>query len=396
MDIETELPIDPTEPDPALATVVTVEGNHTDEDAGDSPAQAPAQPHPPFPSPAAPSSKISPRKLAANRANARKSTGPRTAKGKRRVSLNGYLHRPARPSVRLLGLAEARTLRQEPGSAERLYQELIAPYEPAPALLRMHFQDLARLHLELEAWERIRDAQLEHRWQQNDVERRRRYQEMERDLAATAQQQLERGLCQVDDSPAKFKRMAEYFVLLKQHLQRRNFNVSNILSMLYGQKVEPRHDRAQTICIGCQKLMSGKVPDPPRRDLELLIGLIEEEYREAMRTYLLKLDENTMTRFACLAGLGVNTIADQRMQRQGQWLRQAIDRKQKVITDLLKVLRPGPLGARAVTDADGEDPRNFANFEGSKPTNNSESSSSAERLGKSNPPKATRGRRSRR
>lgn len=65
----------------------------------------------------------------------------------------------------------------------------------------MHFQDLAPRHLELEAWERIRDAQLEHRWQQNDVERRRRYQEMERDLAATAAQLLEHGLCHLDDSP---------------------------------------------------------------------------------------------------------------------------------------------------------------------------------------------------
>ncbi|HEY6291200.1 MAG TPA: hypothetical protein VI455_06500, partial [Terriglobia bacterium] len=84
------------------------------------------------------------RKLAANRANAARSTGPQTELGKQRVILN---LQP--PCPRLLGLAHARTLNQEPGMAEALYRRLIAPYEPAPPLLALHFQDLARLCLEL-------------------------------------------------------------------------------------------------------------------------------------------------------------------------------------------------------------------------------------------------------
>ena len=92
------------------------------------------------------SRKASERQLAANRANAQLSTGPRSEAGKQRVSQNAR-----RYGICLLGLAEARTLNQEPGDALRLYHELIAPYEPGPALLAMHFQDLARLHLELEA-----------------------------------------------------------------------------------------------------------------------------------------------------------------------------------------------------------------------------------------------------
>src|SRR6516164_8193806 len=142
-----------------------------------------------------PARRASDRKIAANRANARKSTGPRTQEGKRRVSLNGQKRR----AIRLLGLAEARTLRQEPGAAEKLYRELIAPYEPAPALLASHFEDLARLRLELEAWERIRDAQLEARWQQSDIERRRAYYEMERDLPGKADEILEHGVYSLQD-----------------------------------------------------------------------------------------------------------------------------------------------------------------------------------------------------
>ncbi|HEV2424914.1 MAG TPA: hypothetical protein VGZ29_08810 [Terriglobia bacterium] len=310
--------------------------------------------------------KISPRKLESNRANARKSTGPRTERGKKRARLNGFMRRR---SVRLLGLAEARTLRQEPGAAEQLYAELIAPYQPAPAILAMHFQDLARLHLELEAWERIRDAQLEHRWQQNDIERRKRYQEMQTDLPGTTQDLADRGLCRLDDSAAKFRRQAECLELLKKHLQNRDFDIEHILHVLWGKDLQPVQDRAQIICIRCRKLLPPQdedlgepascppedpgarpswPPEPPgaratrpritKKELQLLIDLVEDEYRVAMNAYLLKLDEKTMTRFECLAGLGATTLEDQRLQRQGQTLRQAIDRKQRVINAVLRML----------------------------------------------------------
>ena len=74
--------------------------------------------------------RISPRKAAANRADAQRSTGPRTERGLDQIVKN----LPALPVARLLGLAEARTLKLEPGAAEALYRKLIAPYEPAPPL----------------------------------------------------------------------------------------------------------------------------------------------------------------------------------------------------------------------------------------------------------------------
>ncbi len=58
-------------------------------------------------------------------------------------------------------------------SGEELYRELISPYQrpgqPAPPMLATHFHDLARLRLELEAWEHIRDAQIEERWRQSAI-----------------------------------------------------------------------------------------------------------------------------------------------------------------------------------------------------------------------------------
>jgi hypothetical protein len=274
------------------------------------------------------------RKIEANRANAQKSTGPRTEEGKQRASQNNQKRR----SIRLLGLAEARTLRQEPGAAEKLYLELIEPFEPAPALLASHFEDLARLRLELEAWERIRDAQLEARWQQSDIERRRAYYEMERDLPGKAEEILEHGVCGLEDSPAKFKKAAEGLDLLKIHLAERNFDMEPILRLLYGKDLDAGSDRARTICIRCRKLMSPKSEPPLSADeFAELTELVDQEQHDALTAYGLHLDEKTITRSGRLARLG-SSREDRWMNLQGERLRQAIDRKQWVITGLLQTL----------------------------------------------------------
>jgi len=285
-----------------------------------------------------PARRSSDRKIAANRANARKSTGPRTQEGKRRVSLNGQKRR----AIRLLGLAEARTLRQEPGAAEKLYRELIAPYEPAPALLASHFEDYARLRLELEAWERIRDAYLEARWQQSDIERRRAFYEMQRALPGKSSEVIESGLYGLQDSPAKFKKTAECLELLKIHLEDRNFDVEPILRLLYGKALDPGSDRAQTICLRCKRLMAQKDQPALSADaFEELKELVDEEQRDALTAYGLHLDQKTITRSGRLALLRSGR-EDRWMNLQGERLRQAIDRKQRIITALLRTLyRPG-------------------------------------------------------
>jgi len=278
---------------------------------------------------------ISERRRAASRANGRKSRGPITPEGKQRVGQNARKF-----SVRLLGLAEAKVLNQEPGAAERLYRELIAPYEPAPAILAMHFQDMARQRLELEAWERIRDAWLEDRWQQNDIERRSRFHQMEQELPLTMKELSEGGLQQQDPSPAKFKEQISALGALKEKLLKRQFDaeLGLLLRHLYGKSLDPRFPRAQTICIRCERLMDPAGADPlSEEQFEGLLDLVAAEEQSALTAYGLELDKRTMTRAACLGRLGP-TRQDLWMNLQGERLRQAIDRKQRVINGLLLAL----------------------------------------------------------
>jgi molybdenum cofactor guanylyltransferase len=291
------------------------------------------------------------RRRAANRVNAQKSTGPRTPPGKLRSSQN------ARISVRLLGLAEARTLNQDLNAAGDLYRQLIAPYEPAPPLLARQFEDLARIYLELEAWERIRDAQLEDRWQQSDIERRQRFYEMDRDLQGTGEEIFKQGLCGQPDCAAKFKRQVDCLGILKNHLLRRDFDMASILHYLYGKDMNPTSDRGQTICLGCETLM-----DPEKRSsvtdgqLESLLNTVEDEEQAALMAYALQLDQKSMSRVARLARLAPSRD-DHWMNRHAERLRHDIDRKLKLILNLLEMYgleeRPGRRSSRASRQGNG-------------------------------------------
>jgi hypothetical protein len=279
----------------------------------------------------------SPKQVAANRANAQLSTGPRTEQGLNRVARN----LPASLSAaRLLGLAEARTLKQEPGVAESLYRELIAPYEPVSGLLAMHFQDMARLQLELQGLERIRDAQLEDRAQQNSLKRRRLYLEMDRELNVAPKEVFEKGLCNLEDSPAKLKMQVDALTVLKAQLQRRDFQaIGPALRQLYSNALAPRHERGQLICIDCQRLMEPTSEPFSDEDLKLLLLLVDREIEDATEAWKLELDEKTKTFEARLAALAP-TREDHWLNVQIERLRRAVDRKQWVITGLLQASKP--------------------------------------------------------
>jgi len=88
------------------------------------------------------SSTLSPARLAANRRNALKSTGPKTAAGKRRVALNG------RPAGTLCSPELERQLRargEDPRDFRRLHCDLIALFRPDDGPEKDGVETLARV-----------------------------------------------------------------------------------------------------------------------------------------------------------------------------------------------------------------------------------------------------------
>jgi len=84
---------------------------------------------------------LSPRRIAANRQNAAKSTGPRTADGKHRSSLNASKH-----GLRARELANAvRELGEDPADFQRLRKDLTSATEPEDLVESLLVDDLAAL-----------------------------------------------------------------------------------------------------------------------------------------------------------------------------------------------------------------------------------------------------------
>lgn len=236
-----------------------------------------------------------------------------------------------------MGLTEVRTLHYEPGAALKLYRKLIAPYEPAPALLARHVEDLARLCLELEAMESIRDATLDHRAQQNTIRVRASYREMDAELGVPPKEVFERGLHDLPDNPAKLKMQLECLAALKDNLVRHEFGkIGPALRQLYGNELNPKSEQAKLVCIDCQRLMDPGNREPfSDQELSELVFLIEQEEQWALSGYELELDRRTVTGSASIARLAPRR-KEQWMYLQVERLRKAIDRKQRVITELLK------------------------------------------------------------
>lgn len=278
--------------------------------------------------------------LTARRANALKSTGPRTELGKLRVTRNMRVTGDMRRNFRrLLGVPEAVFLDQEPGAAVHLYYDLISPYKKVPPLLKMHFRDLARLELELQAWEGIRDAELEHRTEQTALEARRHRFEASREVAATAPNLFDSGLWQQPDSAGKFRDQAECLAILKYDLKQGQFaEMQAILERLYGKELNPEHERGQLICIDCRSLMKQEGFDPlSEHEFQALQKRLDEEEHDVMEAWGIELLEKSISPAARRARLAP-TREDHWMNRQGDRLRQAIDRKMRLTVTLLQVL----------------------------------------------------------
>lgn len=148
---------------------------------------------------------LSPRALEARRLNARRSTGPRTERGKQQAALN-LLHRGAY-SRRL-----ARTLRalgESPKEYRRLLAGLVESHQPATASEAMLVEELAALRWQRRRCERAQAALLAQNRADARQELLRRAVERRRRTWSVAKDAPGDGLRCAPDSHSKFSQLAD-------------------------------------------------------------------------------------------------------------------------------------------------------------------------------------------
>ncbi|MGE5327690.1 MAG: hypothetical protein ACM3NO_11675, partial [Deltaproteobacteria bacterium] len=219
---------------------------------------------------------LSERKLAANRANARKSTGPRTPVGKCRSSMNSLKH--GRYAQRARAIAQE--LGEDPLENQAMVEELIEAYRPANAAERMLVEDIAALRLQRRRSDRAQAGRQACAAEKLELERRRRQLEMRRNAPPEAFAALATlGICRAPDSAGKFKLMREYLQAVLDSIETRQFSRSaaDMLRTIYGKAPDKR---ALELVVAYEKL----VESPPAKTgfdagLEILLAELQQEQR---------------------------------------------------------------------------------------------------------------------
>lgn len=169
--------------------------------------------------------------LEARRHNARKSTGPRSAEGLRRVSRNfpgrrGILARRGRDGSPPL-VKEAATL----------LGDLMEAFEPANPAERLLVEELARLQRRKQRNQEAQEGLI----QKNLGRLRRERSERQRQLTLESSDYPARsaaaaGLLNMEDCPAKFRELARLLNVVKDDVELGNFSgeVEELLEMIYG------------------------------------------------------------------------------------------------------------------------------------------------------------------
>ncbi len=234
---------------------------------------------------------LTPRQLESRRKNARKSTGPRTAAGKRRVSLNalkygGYTGpNTMEQSMVLLG--------ETPQEFHAFRLQHIASRRPADAIEQMLVDDIAML-----AWKKRRINRAQQGLQLRKLEmlelaRHRQALEVGRETADISQDEvLKSGLRRAAPSPSRFGEILSNLEVLKAFVARQDFSqdISAAITMLYG---EIPTLRGAQIAHSFEDLGEHGVESEEQRALESALKIaIEEEIRDVVEEYVLFLQEH--------------------------------------------------------------------------------------------------------
>lgn len=182
---------------------------------------------------------LSPRQIEQRRAASKRSSGPRTAEGKKRAALRGLKHGlystklPSHTAALYHGMAE---IGENPEEFNALHQSLIDSFNPSTASESILVREIARLHWERQRLERAQEALIARRVQELEIARQRKSLEVSQRISSqTPALHLSFGYFWLDESPEKYQKLLE---LLDQLRQCVNLGVyagaKNIIDLIYG------------------------------------------------------------------------------------------------------------------------------------------------------------------
>ena len=280
------------------------------------------------------------KRLAANRRNSTRSTGPKTLAGKVRVAQNA--RRRGRYSQEITSYAQLivatmQDLNEDPDRFSRLQESLMEDWKPRGATQRLLVEDLASLRWERQRLERARTALVARRVQQLELERQRHSLEVSQQIsAAIPGVVLSAGLLWTQDSATKFQKILEWLESLKSAMEVGEFSgIDTLMGWIYGSNLTLRGAaiKARFEALAKSGVKAGDASDRPatwvilRRELLAEISDVSQQYQLYIREHV---EVTPAMRAECLAP----TIDQRWLMREMNLIDRQIERKTRLLRDL--------------------------------------------------------------
>ncbi len=282
---------------------------------------------------------MTPATLAANRANAEKSTGPRSAAGKARARRNALRHgrHAANQATRQTMLA----LGEDPEEFESLYQSLLGAYEPADPLWAQLVEDLAGLYWRRGRLERARDALLREKTEQREDQRQVRRVEIDRATFPDTEDRMVDVLQpRLLDPVARLRLAVSYWQLIRRQVARGFIHrrQEHLLMWSVGEVESWRRCRIKDLLWQLRPDEGTTPKNPPEENAQQrLVELLDEEIAEIRAAFESALREGEEVSPDPPGALLV-PLSEQweSLGRQENHIQRAIDRKTRILLAFIR------------------------------------------------------------
>jgi hypothetical protein len=278
---------------------------------------------------------LSTAQIEARRRNARRSTGPRTARGKRHSRRNARKH-GLYSDVEFFFWDAAMELGEDPRQFQRLFAGLIEARRPADTLEQVLVEEIAVLIWKKARLERSEAAVQVCNVRKHDLERRKQYIQVGRDVTTLSQSEaLEKGLRVAPDAPGKFERLVTMLGMLEEAAERNEFTQETLrlLQALYGEQPTLRGAGLFNTFRRLEKL-------PPEEqefeDAKKLFQIsVADETVDVLKEYELFLHEHVEnTRAARIAAIAPSHAQWAAIIRQQNALHRQLERKIRLLDEI--------------------------------------------------------------